>query len=418
VVLHGARGAAGPRLQRARGCAGPVGALGEQGPASQPAAPAVSSDTAWQRPANPRPTPTPSNSPPPPKDTFSFAVVMFEVFSRRLLLSDQAAAAPGPGGAREVARAWARRVARGHRPELPAAWPGELRELIADCWAQVRDASGLAVIPGLSPGPRPVARRPVLRGPLGLRPPRCSAGPPLTARRAPAAPPGRAPGPCRTRPSGRRCQRLRTACGRCATPGRCAVAPSRAAARWPPLPPRPRARRASRPRWLRRPRQPPRARRPRPCPRPHPRPPPAPRPLPRRRGPDACRRTPTCRPECPPSPPTPSNAQKPNPCHPRRGGAARRHRGAPYPAHTGARGGRAQRARAAAAAATAAARPRLCTIQALNPPPPPASWPQPRPACMQAQAPAPTPSRIGTRAAGPCTIAPTPRQVPGARGPA
>lgn len=61
---------------------------------------------------------------------------MFEVFSRRLLLSDQAARAQTPADARRAAKAWAQRVAGGHRPELPAGWPAALRDLIADCWAQ------------------------------------------------------------------------------------------------------------------------------------------------------------------------------------------------------------------------------------------------------------------------------------------
>lgn len=79
---------------------------------------------------------------PSPPDTFSFAVVMYEVFSRRLLLSEQAAHAPSASDARRVAREWAQRVAQGHRPVMPPSWPEELRDLIADCWAQVGACAG------------------------------------------------------------------------------------------------------------------------------------------------------------------------------------------------------------------------------------------------------------------------------------
>ncbi|KIZ01803.1 hypothetical protein MNEG_6160 [Monoraphidium neglectum] len=76
-------------------------------------------------------------------DTFSFGVVMYEVFSRHMLLSEHAAHA-SPGGAggigaadpRAIARDWAVRVAHGHRPVLPAGWPEGLRDLIDCCWAQ------------------------------------------------------------------------------------------------------------------------------------------------------------------------------------------------------------------------------------------------------------------------------------------
>jgi hypothetical protein len=63
---------------------------------------------------------------------------MFEVFSRRLLLSEQTVRS------RDAAREWALRVAYGHRPAMPASWPEELRSLIADCWAQVRGTRGSA----------------------------------------------------------------------------------------------------------------------------------------------------------------------------------------------------------------------------------------------------------------------------------
>lgn len=68
-------------------------------------------------------------------DVFAFGVVAWELLCRRLLLADSEG---GEGGdARAAACTWAERVARGHRPELPAEWPAPLAELVANCWAQV-----------------------------------------------------------------------------------------------------------------------------------------------------------------------------------------------------------------------------------------------------------------------------------------
>ncbi|EFJ49174.1 hypothetical protein VOLCADRAFT_90042 [Volvox carteri f. nagariensis] len=64
-------------------------------------------------------------------DVFSFGVILFEVLNRKLMLVDEIKNDP-----RKDAQAYAERVARGFRPEIPRRWPDQLRELITLCWAQ------------------------------------------------------------------------------------------------------------------------------------------------------------------------------------------------------------------------------------------------------------------------------------------
>jgi serine/threonine protein kinase len=81
-------------------------------------------------------------------DTFSFAVVMYEVLSRRLLTPVlvqprcvNTTALQGPAALAQsklAAEQWACQVAAGVRPRVPAAWPPPLIQLIQACWVQVR----------------------------------------------------------------------------------------------------------------------------------------------------------------------------------------------------------------------------------------------------------------------------------------
>jgi mitogen-activated protein kinase kinase kinase 7 len=64
-------------------------------------------------------------------DVFSFGVILFEVLNRKLMLVDEIKNDP-----RRDAQAYAERVARGFRPDIPPHWPTPLRELIAACWSQ------------------------------------------------------------------------------------------------------------------------------------------------------------------------------------------------------------------------------------------------------------------------------------------
>lgn len=43
-------------------------------------------------------------------------------------------------------QAYAERVARGFRPEIPRRWPEPLKELISSAWAQVRPGPGWGVV--------------------------------------------------------------------------------------------------------------------------------------------------------------------------------------------------------------------------------------------------------------------------------
>lgn len=64
-------------------------------------------------------------------DVFSFGVILFEVLNRKLMLVDEIKNDP-----RKDAQAYAERVARGFRPEIPRRWPEPLRDVISACWAQ------------------------------------------------------------------------------------------------------------------------------------------------------------------------------------------------------------------------------------------------------------------------------------------
>ena len=64
-------------------------------------------------------------------------MILFEVLNRKLMLVDEIKNDP-----RKDAQAYAERVARGFRPEIPRKWPTELAELISSCWAQVRGGAG------------------------------------------------------------------------------------------------------------------------------------------------------------------------------------------------------------------------------------------------------------------------------------
>ncbi|KAJ9514444.1 hypothetical protein QJQ45_016183 [Haematococcus lacustris] len=64
-------------------------------------------------------------------DVFSFGVILFEVLNRKLMLVDEIKNDP-----RKDAQAYAERVARGFRPEVPRTWPETLVDLITACWAQ------------------------------------------------------------------------------------------------------------------------------------------------------------------------------------------------------------------------------------------------------------------------------------------
>jgi len=64
-------------------------------------------------------------------DVFSFGVILFEVLNRKLMLVDEIKSDP-----RKDAQAYAARVARGFRPDIPRHWPPQLADLIRACWAQ------------------------------------------------------------------------------------------------------------------------------------------------------------------------------------------------------------------------------------------------------------------------------------------
>jgi hypothetical protein len=55
-----------------------------------------------------------------------------QVLNRKLMLVDEIKNDP-----RKDAQAYAERVARGFRPEIPKHWPPQLVELISSSWAQV-----------------------------------------------------------------------------------------------------------------------------------------------------------------------------------------------------------------------------------------------------------------------------------------
>ncbi|GMH35820.1 hypothetical protein BSKO_03688 [Bryopsis sp. KO-2023] len=64
-------------------------------------------------------------------DIFSFAIIMYELFQRTIIL----AFASTTGDSSEVI-SYVQGVAQGSRPSIPEEWPLELRSLIESCWAQ------------------------------------------------------------------------------------------------------------------------------------------------------------------------------------------------------------------------------------------------------------------------------------------
>ena len=66
-------------------------------------------------------------------DSYSFAIVLWELLARRLLLSPGTRLKGQP--LNMTAEQWAAQAAReGTRPDLPEKWPEELRVIIASCW--------------------------------------------------------------------------------------------------------------------------------------------------------------------------------------------------------------------------------------------------------------------------------------------
>ena len=66
-------------------------------------------------------------------DQYSFAIVLWELLARRLLLSPGLRLNGQPLNV--TAEVWAARAAKeGTRPDLPEKWPAELRAIIASCW--------------------------------------------------------------------------------------------------------------------------------------------------------------------------------------------------------------------------------------------------------------------------------------------
>lgn len=80
-------------------------------------------------------------------DTFSFAVLMYELSHRTLIKLT----ARHRNGKKDSCSGWAARVAEGHRPALKVgALPQPLLELITKCWAQKpHDRPSMAVVLGV-----------------------------------------------------------------------------------------------------------------------------------------------------------------------------------------------------------------------------------------------------------------------------
>ena len=68
-------------------------------------------------------------------DQYSYAILLWELLARRLLLSPGARVNGQPLNV--TAEVWAARAAKeGARPDVPDKWPEELREIIKLCWSQ------------------------------------------------------------------------------------------------------------------------------------------------------------------------------------------------------------------------------------------------------------------------------------------
>jgi len=65
-------------------------------------------------------------------DVFSFGVMMYEMFTGRLL----ACRGEFMTGDEATVTAYVRARAEGARERIPTRWPPELRQLVAECWAQ------------------------------------------------------------------------------------------------------------------------------------------------------------------------------------------------------------------------------------------------------------------------------------------
>jgi len=62
---------------------------------------------------------------------FSFGIILYELLSGVVLASRVAMQ-----GEHDELLDYARQVANGHREELPAHWPAQVKVLISSCWAQ------------------------------------------------------------------------------------------------------------------------------------------------------------------------------------------------------------------------------------------------------------------------------------------
>lgn len=69
-------------------------------------------------------------------DVFAFGRIMFELFLGRLLIVNVLSRATTPFEMEHELEKHAKKIARGHREEIPSDWPQNLKELIMSCWHQ------------------------------------------------------------------------------------------------------------------------------------------------------------------------------------------------------------------------------------------------------------------------------------------